>query len=222
MFSVWPDSPWLAWRFVAEPATLNPLAALLWIPRRQGPSWRGAPRQSFLEALKSRGGHSCWIRSDTASGESGRLSTSITGPSGRAKFDGVARGVGVGDGTVRQHVPVKPWLEVPVFRGRDHPRPVYFVAGTQRDWITAGHRLTKVNQDCTICVSCRYAGPYWTVPRKREKRPQSAGVPFGGLKTAPPLSSTQANFPARAFEITGTIPNPPTTAIVVLNLAVVA
>ena len=37
-----------------------------------------------------------------------------------------------------------------------------------------------------------------------------------------PLPSTQANFPARAFEITGTIPNPPTTVIVVLNLAVVA
>ena len=23
-------------------------------------------------------------------------------------------------------------------------------------------------QDCTICASCRYTGPCWTVPQKRE------------------------------------------------------
>ncbi len=33
-----------------------------------------------------------------------------------------------------------------------------------------GRRSRKVIQDCTICASCRLAGPRWIVPRKREKR----------------------------------------------------
>ncbi len=33
-----------------------------------------------------------------------------------------------------------------------------------------GRRSRKVIQDCTICASCRWTGPCWTVPRKRENR----------------------------------------------------
>ena len=33
-----------------------------------------------------------------------------------------------------------------------------------------GRKSPNYIQDCTICVSCRHAGPCWTVPRKREKR----------------------------------------------------
>ncbi len=37
-------------------------------------------------------------------------------------------------------------------------------------------KSSKVIQDCTICVSCRWTEPCWTVPRKREKRTRMAGL----------------------------------------------
>jgi len=40
-----------------------------------------------------------------------------------------------------------------------------------------GRKSSNYLQGCTICVSCRCPGPCWTVPRKRENRSQSAGVP---------------------------------------------
>ena len=43
------------------------------------------------------------------------------------------------------------------------------LGGSPEARIPAGNRL-KVLQGCAICVSCRLAGPYWTVPRKRENR----------------------------------------------------
>ena len=39
-----------------------------------------------------------------------------------------------------------------------------------------GRKSSKVIQDCTICVSCRWCGPCWIVPRKREKAVRLAGV----------------------------------------------
>ncbi len=36
--------------------------------------------------------------------------------------------------------------------------------------LNPGRKSSNYIQDCTICVSCRCAGPCWTVPRKREER----------------------------------------------------
>ncbi len=43
-------------------------------------------------------------------------------------------------------------------------------------------------QDCTICVSCRWTGRYWTVLRKREKRIGMAGLakPFKRNRSVEP------------------------------------
>ena len=38
-------------------------------------------------------------------------------------------------------------------------------------------KSSKVIQDCTICASCRWTGPCWTVPQKRENRIRMAGLP---------------------------------------------
>jgi len=40
-----------------------------------------------------------------------------------------------------------------------------------------GRESANYLQGCTICVSCRWTGHYWTVPRERENRNRMAGLP---------------------------------------------
>ena len=55
-----------------------------------------------------------------------------------------------------------------------------------------GRKSANYLQGCTICVSCRWTGHYWTVPRKRENRilmaglPKQCGLPFVGGSTGCP------------------------------------
>ena len=51
---------------------------------------------------------------------------------------------------------------------RDQEPPEITLAQRSTGGPDPGRKSSKVNWDCTICVCCRWTGPCWTVPRKRE------------------------------------------------------